>query len=229
MDRTRVAELDELRRRITQIENRIPSQNHERVDSACGSHAERAAKDVRGCFATSRQRHDASSARVELPHQDAPVRASESSSRDAFARIERLVSFRDFASEELRKRLAREGYDEAHASEAIDRALRCGLVDDLRFADAYVRGRLSKGQGVHGIEAALTQLNIDASALPGWPEEYLPDGEGGELDRALALLDAKPPRSKNLREGAYRRLVLKGFSSDVAASAARRWAEAIGG
>ena len=52
------------------------------------------------------------------------------------------------------------------------------------------------------------------------------DGDdAGELARALAVLDRRPPRAKNLRDAAYRRLVQKGYGSSVASSAARRWCE----
>ncbi|MRZ30570.1 regulatory protein RecX, partial [Paeniclostridium sordellii] len=41
----------------------------------------------------------------------------------------------------------------------------------------------------------------------------------------LALLDRKPPRAKNKRDAAYRRLAQKGFGASVASTAARIWSE----
>lgn len=143
----------------------------------------------------------------------------------AFRKVERLSCVRERSGTELRRRLEREGFDPAVASAAVDRACACGLVDDLRFAEVLMRSRLSAGKGIQGIEAELAGLGIEASDVPGWPYEFAPEGTEGEVGRALAVLRAKPPRSKNQREGAYRRLVQKGFGSSVAATAARLWDE----
>ena len=143
---------------------------------------------------------------------------------DAFSRIVRLCSVRDRAVSELRERLSKEGFDPKDSEAAIDRACACGLVDDMRFADSFVRGRIARGKGTRGVERELAQRGIDASLLPGWPERFFSEDES-ELDRARDVLRKSPPRSKNVREGAYRKLIGKGFSSDVAARAAREWAE----
>ena len=106
----------------------------------------------------------------------------------------------------------------------MGRALACGLVDDARYAEVLVRSRLSQGRGAQGIAAELESLGIDASVVPGWPEEFAVDHES-EVARALALLDRKPPRAKNKRDAAYRRLAQKGFGASVASTAARIWSE----
>lgn len=148
------------------------------------------------------------------------VRVVDHSPEGAFRRIERLQAPRDHAAEELRQRLLREEYPEASVEEALERAVRCGLVDDERFAEMLVRSRLSAGRGVRGIESELTGWGIDPESIE-WPEV----DEDAELARALELLERKPPRSKNQREGAYRRLMQKGYGSSVASTAARLWAE----
>ena len=142
----------------------------------------------------------------------------------AFRKIERLASAREQASVALRRRLMREGFEEDALDCAIERALACGLVDDRRYADVLVRSRLSQGKGRRGIAAELADLVIDPDTV----EAFLmdDDDDSSEVSRALALLDRKPPRSKNRREAAYRRLAQKGFSASVASSAARQWCEA---
>ena len=137
----------------------------------------------------------------------------------AFRKIERLCLVRERASEQLRQRLARGGFEAEAVEAALDRALACGLVDDGRFADVLVRSRLAQGRGRRGIAAELESLGIDADSV-----EAL--AAAGEVDRALALLDRKPPRAKNRRDAAYRRLAQKGFSASVSSSAARLWCEA---
>lgn len=142
----------------------------------------------------------------------------------AFCKIRRLSLMREQASRALRDRLAKEGFSEEDVAEAVGRALRCGLVDDLRFAEVLMRSRAAAGRGRQGIEAELSRLDIEPSDVPGWPEEFVGDDDD-EVSRAIALLDRKPPQAKNLRDAAYRRLVHKGFSSTCSSSAARLWVE----
>ena len=142
----------------------------------------------------------------------------------AMRKIKRLCSLREQASAALRERLVRDGFSEKVAEEAVGRAVECGLVDDARFADVLVRCRLAAGKGCAGIARELASHGID----PAHVESYLDAAEAGsdaELSRAVDLLERKPPRAKNAREAAYRRLVGKGFSSSIASSAARTWWE----
>ena len=113
----------------------------------------------------------------------------------------------------LRRRLVREGFSEEDAAAAVARAVACGLVDDRRYADVLVRSRLAQGKGRRGIAAELAELGIDAEGVAALAEGGQGDGDdAGELARALAVLDRRPPRAKNLRDAAYRRLVQKGMA-----------------
>ena len=142
----------------------------------------------------------------------------------AFKKILKLASIREQASKKLYERLIKDGFSEQAASSALARAIEVHIVDDKRYAEAYLRTQLAQGKGRRGIERALEQLDIDSPSEETWQLAYEQFGDD-ELKRAIALLNRKPPRSKNLREGAYRKLVQKGYSADVAASAARRWSE----
>ncbi|WP_239442889.1 regulatory protein RecX [Gordonibacter sp. An230] len=134
-----------------------------------------------------------------------------------------MAASREQASTALRRRLVREGFDPDDVEEAVGRALACGLVDDARYADVLVRSRLAQGRGRQGIASELSDLDIDPEGVGALADA---DEEGsGELERALALLERRPPRAKNQRDAAYRRLVQKGFGADIAASAARLWTE----
>lgn len=139
----------------------------------------------------------------------------------AFRRLERWAARSEQASAPLRARLVRAGYTESAASRAVERAVRCGLVDDARFAEVLVRSRLSQGRGRQGIAAELSRAGID----PQTRGELYDYDEQEELSRALRLLDARPPGAKNLRAAAYRRLVGKGYASHIASRAARLWCE----
>lgn len=144
---------------------------------------------------------------------------------EVFARILKIVSFRDYSEAEVRSKLAGESFEQEHIDCAIERAKNCGIIDDTRFADSFIRGRISAGKGIAGVERELACKGIDPASIPGWPYDYLEDGEEGECRRALMLLERKPPRSKNARDGAYRKLVSHGFTASVAQDAARAWAE----
>lgn len=147
------------------------------------------------------------------------------STQEAFQKIVRLVRMREQASVTLRQRLAREGFSEEAIDGALARAVACGLVDDRRYADVLVRSRLSQGRGRRGIAAELASLGVDVSEVDAFTEQELVGDDSEEIERAVAVLERKPPRSKNRRDAAYRRLVQKGYSSAVASSAARRWCE----
>lgn len=140
----------------------------------------------------------------------------------AFQRIVRLASRSEQASSKLRARLLKEGFPEASVEPAIERALACGLVDDARYAEVLVRSRISQGRGRQGIALELEKLDIDFPDLDAIFEEC---GQT-EVERALDLLDRRPPQAKNARAAAYRRLVQKGYGSEVASSASRLWCEA---
>lgn len=142
----------------------------------------------------------------------------------AFKKILKLASIREQASKKLYERLIKDGFSEQAASNALGRAIEAHIVDDARYAEAFMRTQLAQGKGRRGIERALEQLDIDSPSEETWQLAYEQFGND-ELKRAIALLNRKPPRSKNLREGAYRKLIQKGYSGDVATSAARRWSE----
>ena len=145
----------------------------------------------------------------------------------AFKKILKLASIREQASKKLSERLLKDGFSEEAVANAMDRAIRAHIVDDRRYAEAYMRTQLAQGKGRRGIERALEQLDIASPSEEAWELAYEHFGDD-ELERAISLLNRKPPRSKNLRDGAYRKLVQKGYSSDVASTAARKWYEAQG-
>lgn len=168
----------------------------------------------------------------------------------AFEKVTRLACARERGSRELVDRLVRDGFSREVAKSAVQRALDCGLIDDTRYGAVLIRTRVSQGRGRKGIEDELERAGIAASDIPGWPEEFFSvddfdpfrvnanaeDGVVGcsfgsessdeqEIERALALLRRKPPRSKNIQASAYRKLVTKGYSTSVASAATRRFME----
>lgn len=146
--------------------------------------------------------------------------------RDAFSKIVGLINASERSAHEIRKRLKQAGYPVAEIDEALERAIRCGLVDDARYARILIQSRINQGWGRSGIERDLSRNGIDPASIEGWPYEY-PISDDEQFEKALELLRRKPPRSKNLRESAYRKLVQKGYPSSIASQVARQWAEEV--
>ena len=144
-------------------------------------------------------------------------------SQAAFKKIERLVKVRDRSVQEVTERLRKDNYPEQSILDAIDRALRCGYLDDERFADLLIRSRLRAGRGLAGIVAELKRNGIDPEIqLDSFPDAYL-SLFPNQLDSAIALLCKKPPRSKNKLQAAYAKLIRSGYTSAQASEAAREW------
>lgn len=177
------------------------------------------------------------------------VKRTEDETR-AFEKITRLACSRERGSRELIDRLVRDGFSREVAESAVQRALDCGLIDDTRYGAVLIRTRVAQGRGRKGIEDELERAGIAASDIPGWPEEFFSvddfdpfrvnanaeddvvvcsfgseSSDEQEIERALALLRRKPPRSKNVQASAYRKLVTKGYSTSVASAATRRFME----
>ena len=153
--------------------------------------------------------------------------AKEHPSKPAFDRVVKLCTQRDRSRFELMQRLVKDGYTEQEAAEAVNRAVSCNLVDDARFTDAYIRGRLSMGKGSRAIMGELKgKFGIDIAALEEDPSAFGLDEES-QMERAVGFLKAHPPKAKDAWGAAYRKLLGKGYPASVAARAARAWHDSL--
>ena len=240
---------------VTKPQTRFRDMSSLGVDDA-GQEARLARKSHGACFGSLDQSELQPKSRARLRLQNAslslePIMAERTEDETkAFEKVTRLACARERGSRELVDRLVRDGFSREVAKSAVQRALDCGLIDDVRYGTVLVRTRVAQGCGRKGIEDELERAGIAASDIPGWPEEFFSvddfdpfrvnanaeDGVVGcsfgcvssdeqEIERALALLRRKPPRSKNIQASAYRKLVTKGYSTSVASAATRRFME----
>lgn len=164
----------------------------------------------------------------KAPGKSGGSRTVEFSEDSAFSRIARLANVSEQCSEKLRRRLLREGWSADQVEGALSRAKSCLLVDDDRFAAVFVRSRLAQRRGEDGILFELKGLGFDEGAVLDLIDAERAEAcYGSEVERALELLEAKPPKSKNLHDGAFRKLVGAGFGTSVASEASTAYCESL--
>ena len=138
----------------------------------------------------------------------------------AVSRVEGLVNRRDYAEGEIRRKLREDGYSAKVVDEVVERAKAGRVIDDSRFADVFIRTKVSAGWGSRRIERELSLRGIDASDVPGWPYEYFDTEDEG--DRAYRIASRRRLTGKNDYAKIVRFLVARGFGMSDAKDAAAR-------
>lgn len=129
--------------------------------------------------------------------------------RVAFAMVTEMLSRRDHAETELRRKLRLYGFRDEEISFALDRARSRRYVDDGRFASYFIEERMRRGWGPRKIEAELKTKGIDPSSVDGYPEMFF--SEGKEFELALEALRRKRVPDEKPRERLLRYLLGRGF------------------
>jgi regulatory protein len=95
-------------------------------------------------------------------------RAARAAALDALAR-------RDYASEDLRRKLLDKGYDSTIVAGLIERLCSEKLVDDRRYVESFISYRAARGQGPHRVRADLRKIGLQGemveqglAAYDGW-------------------------------------------------------------
>ncbi|MGN0262241.1 MAG: regulatory protein RecX [Eggerthellaceae bacterium] len=159
---------------------------------------------------------------------DGDSTASEKEKKPVFSALVHLCSVRDRSCAEINERLLKDGYSDLEVQAALERATECGLVDDARFADCFVRTKAAAGKGRVWIQRELSvKHGFDVESLEGWPHEY-GLSESDQLESAITFLQTHPPRAKDLYSSAYRKLAQRGYPASVAREAARSWMKDAG-
>jgi regulatory protein len=124
-----------------------------------------------------------------------------------------LLARKDFASGELRARLARRGFEAGIAAETVAALAGEGIVNDVRYAENYVTYHAGRGQGPLRVAAELRERGV-AAELIGAALERGPDWHAvARLTRARRFGKSLPGSwRERARQGRF--LQYRGFSSD---------------
>ena len=94
-----------------------------------------------------------------------------------------LLARREHATRELRDKLLAKGFDADAIDPALEALSREGLLSDERFVEAFVHGRIERGQGPVRIRAELRQRGVSDEAIDAWLDARDP----AWLERAEAV------------------------------------------
>ena len=132
-----------------------------------------------------------------------------------------LLDKRDYSRAELLRKLAEKDFDEAEVTEAVDRLVELGFVDDARYAPIIVRHYAAKGYGAQRVRQELQRRGIPKEL---WDEamEQMPQ-QDDTIDRLLRsrLKSETPDRAELKRASDF--LLRKGYGWDEIKAALARY------
>ena len=156
---------------------------------------------------------------IDLPELE-PVWQDPSENKEhleAMQKIHSLICVRERSQKELYERLIASDFKPSVVKNAVDVALKCGLISDERYASAFIRGKTNKGWGKAKIISHLHKNGISEQVIENCSEDFASSDQ--EFDRAVKEVKTHPSHSKNPRASLIRRLVNKGYSFETAHAA----------
>ncbi len=136
-----------------------------------------------------------------------------------------LIKRRDYSCHDIQNKLKGVGFQTESIDQAINNAQRRKFLNDKRFANAYVIGKINSGWGRARIEKELMHKGIDLTLLEDDVASMLE--EDLEFERAYEIAIHKTLAQTNPEQKLVRFLVGRGFSFSVALSVARMRIENI--
>ncbi len=127
------------------------------------------------------------------PPREEPLRACRKQALDLLAR-------REHSRLELSRKLLARSHDREVAEEVLDVLQRERLLDEVRFAEQFVRGRVGRGQGPAKIRAELLQRGVGDALIDAALTE-------AECDWTMLAAAARRKRFGAAAPGAYRERV----------------------
>jgi regulatory protein len=125
-----------------------------------------------------------------------------------------LLGYRDRSHAELTRKLRDSGYSASIAAAVVERFDEVELLDDTRFAAAWVRTRTASGYGSRRIARELAEKGIAPDVASAAIETIADDGD--QLELARRALRGRTAADRKERDKLVRRLISRGFSLQVA-------------
>ncbi len=144
----------------------------------------------------------------------------------AYAKILRSASACEQSSIRMRKKLEYAGFSQDAIDFAMKKAIRVGVIDDVRYAECLVRSNALAGKGMEFVKKEIQSLGLYIEDLDAY-QEYIQNGEDAQIDAALNLLIQHPSRAKDKRSAATRKLLNKGYSMSIASRAVAIWCDRL--
>jgi len=130
-----------------------------------------------------------------------------------------LLTGREYSREELRVKLTRKFDNPGLIAQAIDKLIKDNLQSDSRFAEAFIRSRVNRGQGEIRIRNELRQRGISDQLALETIENCSVDWFALARDIALHKFGAEQPNDASQRAKRMRFLQYRGFTYDQISSA----------
>lgn len=143
--------------------------------------------------------------------------------KECVEKLYTLLAQREHSQVEIRRKLVSRGFEAGLVDEVVSAAVSAHLVDDTRFAEAYIRGKCDAGWGKRKIEAELERRGIVLDEMPGLADAWLSHDD--ELRRARACIEGYHGHAKDRHGALYRRLLNKGFAPETCTAALRACGE----
>ena len=124
----------------------------------------------------------------------------------------RLLARREHSLRELRTKLSSRGYEAGEIGRTLDQLAGRDLVSDERFAEAFLRSRLERGQGPLKIRAQLSERGVGAPLIDSVLNEAEIDWDRRAATARSRRFGERPPGDREEMARQARFLRGRGFS-----------------
>lgn len=132
---------------------------------------------------------------------------------EAMEKINALLNVRERNIKETEERLLKCGFTPEEVEDAIGAALRVNLINEERYARAFIRGKTHSGWGRLKIVQRLKMFNIPDEIIASCESEF----SSTQDERAMAMRELQKRRatSKDPYATYMRRLISRGYSYEL--------------
>ncbi len=140
----------------------------------------------------------------------------------AFHKILKCANAKEQSSQKMEEKLAFAGFSPQASEAAMSRAICASIISDERYADCLIRSTLAQGKGLERILAEIEALDVNVEDLDAY-QEYVQDVSPTMEERAIRYLEKHPTQAKDAYSACMRKLLNRGYSTDVASHATKAY------